>query len=205
LSASLIVEAAVQIADAEGLDAVSIRRIAAELDARPMSLYDHFESKDDLLAAMGDEVSAEVLVAAALPGHWRDALTLIARRTYALLVTHPWLVEVGRQQLRRLGPNATKSAEQFAEAVAGLNLDEAEMWTLVGTLNDYVLGHSYRKISAPAPETLEEVIGKEALVDAPELAGLPDWIRTRSSVERFEEGLAIVLDGIEAGIKEGSD
>jgi AcrR family transcriptional regulator len=200
LSPESITAEAVRIADAEGLDAVSIRRLAASLDARPMSLYDHLENKDQLLAMMGDAVVAEVLIPTSLPEDWREALTLIARRVYATLVNHPWLVLVGRQQYRRFGPNATKQAEQLAEAMRGVEIDPKEMWTLIGTMNDYLLGHSMRKISAPPPETLEEVVPKEALSDAPELAALPDWMRTRSSVERFEAGLRIVLDGIERQI-----
>ena len=62
LTAGLIVEAAIRIADDEGLDAVSMRRIAAELDARPMSLYDHIGSKEGLLSLMADEVVKECLV-----------------------------------------------------------------------------------------------------------------------------------------------
>jgi AcrR family transcriptional regulator len=205
LSPEVITRAAIRIADEEGLEAVSIRRVAAALDARAMSLYDHIGSKDELLALMGDAITGETIVPKPLPADWREALTLIARRVYATLVGHPWLVQVSRHQYRRFGPNATLGAEQLAEAVASLNLDATEMWTMVGTMNDYVVGHSGRIIAAPPPASHDEVVPEEALAQAPELAALPDWMRTRSSVERFESGLRIVLNGIEREVAEGSE
>jgi AcrR family transcriptional regulator len=196
LTAGAITDSAIGIADAEGLEAVSIRRIAADLDARPMSLYDHFDSKDDLLAAMADQVSGEVLVPPPLPEEWREALTAIARRLYAVMVTHPWLVfTFGR--LPRFGPNATKLAKQMAEAVATLPLEQEEVWTMMGTVNDYVLGHSLRAAAAPPPEEYDDAIPESEIAKSPELASLPKWLRSRASVERFETGLKIVLDGVE--------
>jgi AcrR family transcriptional regulator len=199
LSAEAITRAAIRLADAEGLDAVSIRRVAAELDARPMSLYDHFSSKDDLLARMAEEVVAGVLLEEPMPAEWRDALGGIARRLYAILVGHPWLVFVLPKR-RRFGANDAKQAEQLAQAMASLKLEPAEVWTLVGTVNDYVLGHSMRVVTAPGGVDLEDEIPGSDPVEAPELAALPEWLRTRSSVERFESGLRIVLDGIESGL-----
>jgi AcrR family transcriptional regulator len=199
LSAKAITRAAIRLADAEGLDAVSIRRVAAELDARPMSLYDHFSSKGDLLAMMADEVVAGILLEEPMPAEWREALGTIARRMYALLVGHPWLVFVLPNR-RRFGPNDAKQAEQFAQAMASLKLEPAEVWTLVGAVNDYVLGHSLRVATAPKGVDLEEEIPGSDPTKTPELAALPDWLRTRSSVERFESGLRIVLDGIESGL-----
>ena len=77
LTPETIVAAAIDIADAEGLDAVSIRRVAAKLDARPMSLYGHISSKDDLLASMADRVTEEMLVRKPLPEDWREAIALV--------------------------------------------------------------------------------------------------------------------------------
>jgi AcrR family transcriptional regulator len=196
LTAAAIIAAAIRIADAEGLEAVSIRRIAAEIDARPMSLYDHFESKESLLSSMADEVVGEVLVDPPLPDDWREAITRNSRLLYGMLVRHPWLIEVTSRQ-PRFGPNSEKQAAQLAEAMSGLSLESAEMWVLVGTVNDYVLGHSLRAATVAKPEDLDDVIAELAIEAVPELSSLPDYLRTRASVERFEAGLAAVLDGIE--------
>ena len=82
LTRSDVVQAALDIADAAGLEAVSIRRVAAALDVRPMALYSHIASKDDLVALMLHEVSGRLIVPEPLPGDWRAALRLIARRAY---------------------------------------------------------------------------------------------------------------------------
>lgn len=196
LTAEAIVAAAITIADEEGLEAVSIRRIASEIDARPMSLYNHFESKDALLASMADEVVGEVLVDPPLPAEWRQAITEISRLLYRMLVRHPWLIAVTSRQ-PQFGPNSEKQAAQLAEAMSGLSLESAEMWVLIGTVNDYVLGHSLRATTVAKPEDLDDVIAEPAIEAIPELASLPDYLRTRASVERFEAGLRAVLDGIE--------
>ena len=74
LSRADVVAAALALADAEGLEAVSIRRVAAELGVRPMALYTHIASKDDLVALMLHEMSGELLVPEPLPDDWREAL-----------------------------------------------------------------------------------------------------------------------------------
>ena len=198
LDAAKIVGAALRIADEEGLEAVSIRRIAAALDARPMSIYDHFESKDELLGAMLDEAVADVLAPEPLPGEWREALAMIARRTYATMLAHPWIVAVSSRG-PRYGPNSTATARQAARAAAGLELEPAEMWAVVGTINDYVLGHALRTTAVPRGD-LADMIAADELAATPELASLPESLRTRGSVERFEAGLEIVLDGVEKRI-----
>jgi AcrR family transcriptional regulator len=187
----------VRIADAEGLDAVSIRRLAAELGARPMSLYDHFASKDDLLDSMMEEIVLEVLVPGSLPPDWRSALQAIARREYATFIRHPWMPALFGQR-SRIGPNAQRFARQAAAATSSLPLGEDERWTMFGIVNDYVLGHSLRAVASPPDHgDLEDLIPDADLVVSPELASLPANIRSRASVERFEIGLDSVLDGLE--------
>jgi AcrR family transcriptional regulator len=192
-----ITRAALRIADAEGLDAVSIRRLAAELDARPMSLYDHFASKNDLLDSMMEEVALEVLVPGLLPQDWRPAAQAIARRSYATFVRHPWMATLfGRRP--RFGPNSQKCALQAAAATSSLPLAEDVRWTVFGILNDYVLGHSIRAVAGPSDlKDLDDLIPDADLAAAPELASLPASIRSRGSAERFEIGLESVLDGLE--------
>jgi AcrR family transcriptional regulator len=196
LSPERITETAIRLADAEGLEAVSIRRVAAELDARAMSLYDHFASKRDLLAAMADEVVGEMLVSQPLPDGWREAVAVSARTMYAAYARHPWAIFVTAERLRP-GPNSVKLAKQMARALATLPLEHGGVWQLQGIVNDYVIGYSFRTVGTVNPEDMEAAIAATDVVEFPELAALPDNLRTRSSIERFELGLQTVLDGIE--------
>ncbi|HET6996992.1 MAG TPA: TetR/AcrR family transcriptional regulator [Solirubrobacterales bacterium] len=196
LSPEAITEAAIRLADAEGLDAVSIRRVAAELDARAMSLYDHFASKRDLLASMNDEVVGEMLVSQPLPEAWREAVAISARKMFAAYARHPWAIFVAAEQLGP-GPNAIKLAKQMARGVATLPLEDGDVWQVQGIVNDYVIGYSFRTVGTVNPEDMEAAIAATDVVEFPELAALPDNLRTRSSIERFDLGLQTVLDGIE--------
>jgi AcrR family transcriptional regulator len=196
LSPEAITEAAIGLADAEGLEAVSIRRVAAELDGRAMSLYDHFAGKRELLASMTDEVVGEMLVSQPLPDAWRDAVAVSARKMYAAYARHPWAIFIAAERLGP-GPNAIKLAKQMARGVATLPLEHGDVWQVQGIVNDYVIGYSFRTVGTVNPEDMEAAISATDVVEFPELAALPDNLRTRSSVERFDLGLQTVLDGIE--------
>src|SRR3954471_20963784 len=89
-----IVAAAVRIADAEGVDAVSMRRLADELGVATMTPYTHVESKDELIDLMRDAVAAEMLLPEPLPDDWRTALRAIAHKTKDALEAHPWSLDV---------------------------------------------------------------------------------------------------------------
>jgi AcrR family transcriptional regulator len=196
LSAETIAAAAIRLADAEGLEGVSIRRVAAELDARPMSLYDHFAGKRALLDSMNDEVVGEMLVSQPLPEAWREAVATTARTMYAAYARHPWAIFVAAERIAP-GPNAVKIAKQMARALATLPLEHGDVWQVQGIVNDYVIGYVFRTVGTVDPEDMEAAIARTDVVEFPELAALPDNLRNRSSIERFELGLQTVLDGIE--------
>ncbi len=184
------------MADAEGLKAVSVRRVAAELDARAMSLYDHFASKRELLASMADEGVGEMLASEPLPPDWREGVAVSARKMYAAYARHPWMIFVTAERVRP-GPNGVKLAKQMARALAALPLEHEDVWQVQGIVNDYVIGYSFRTVGTVTPEDMEAAIVASDVVEFPELAALPDNLRARSSIERFELGLQTVLDGIE--------
>jgi hypothetical protein len=116
-----LVAAAVALADREGLAAVSIRRVAAELAVRPMSIYTFIRSKDELLDLMAEAVVSEVLVKHTLPNDWRAAVETMAIQSHDVFIAHPWLAAVS-QQRPDLGANALHHAEQLLAAIAPLGL-----------------------------------------------------------------------------------
>lgn len=196
LSPEAIVAAAIRLADAEGLEAVSIRRVAAEIDARAMSLYDHFASKQDLLVAMADEGVGEMLASRPLPSAWREAVAVSARKMYAAYARHPWMLFVHTERARP-GPNGVKIAKQMARGLSTLPLEHEDVWQVQGIVNDYVIGYAFRIVGTVNPEDMEAAIAASDVGEYPELATLPDNLRARPSIERFELGLETVLDGVE--------
>lgn len=196
LTRAAIVQAAIDLADSDGLDAVSIRRVAAELGARPMSLYSHIAAKDDLLALMLDEMSGRLLVPEPQPDDWREALREIARRSYAVYVAHPWMVQaLGRGT--RVGPNIVRRGEQSAAAVAGLELDPADAWVALSIVHEWTLGHALHVVTLREDGQLERRLRDADPGDFPRMSRVFGDGRVRSQDTAFERALDAILDGIE--------
>src|SRR5882757_3524996 len=119
LSRERIVQAAIQLADADGLDAVSLRKVAAALDVGPMRLYGYIGTKEELLDLMVDAVHAEIRPT----GHgWRAVLRSLAETIRQTAHHHEWLADLlgGRPQL---GPSTLASGEAVLAAMGGLDLN----------------------------------------------------------------------------------
>ncbi|MEU9854589.1 TetR/AcrR family transcriptional regulator C-terminal domain-containing protein [Streptomyces sp. NPDC047974] len=140
LTLSRIVAAAVTVADAEGLTAVSMRRVAAELGVATMSLYRHVADKDDLLVRMMDAAIAERPLPADPPPGWREPLDVAARQLWGLFRAHPWLAPA--MSLTR--PQLITSAMVYSEWVLGSlhrhGLDDQSAFTAHLTLLNYIRG-----------------------------------------------------------------
>jgi AcrR family transcriptional regulator len=194
LRRAAIVRAAIGLADAEGLDAVSIRRVAAALGARPMSLYTHIASKEDLIALMLNEAVADVLLPEPLPEAWRDALREIAYRSYRAFLAHPWSLEaLGRGQ--RIGPNLLRHGEQSAAAVAPLGLDRDDAWRVLRLVDAYTIGQA---VTAANLDRVRDLPWPEPDPEThPNLAQTGFGERLPDPPDAFEVGLETVLDGVE--------
>jgi AcrR family transcriptional regulator len=148
LSRERIVAAALALADADGLAAVSLRKVAAELDAGPMRLYRYVATKDELLDLMLDAVYGEISIRRPPGAHWRAALRSLATRTRGAALRHEWFADLlgGRPHL---GPNALAYGEATLSAVYGApgfgDVDAAQ--EVAGALNAYVVGAIRREVA----------------------------------------------------------
>ncbi|AIA06617.1 TetR/AcrR family transcriptional regulator [Streptomyces noursei] len=137
-SRARITEAAVRIADAEGLEAATMRRIAAEIGAGAMSLYRYVPSRDDLIELMADWLMGEIDVTGIPSGDWRADLTRYADGVRAMWLRHPWIATVHRS-LPSYGPNQLLLIERVMGALdAHVSIDEN--LCLMAILNGYVEG-----------------------------------------------------------------
>lgn len=123
LSRDHLLRAAIEIADAEGLEAVSMRRLAAHLGVGPMSLYRHVANKDELLVEMADRAFGEIDLPAIGPEGWRARLELAARRQWALCRKHLWLPRTISFTRPLLAPNMMAQTEWTLRALDGFGLD----------------------------------------------------------------------------------
>lgn len=130
LTLAAIIDAAVAIADAEGLDAVSMRRVAERLDVGAMSLYTHVPGKGELTDLMFDTVAGELYTdvdePSRQPGGWREAVRFIARRNWDRYERHPWLLHLGHAR-PVMGPHVSRNYEAELRPLDGIGLTDIEM------------------------------------------------------------------------------
>jgi len=140
-----IAAAAVKIADAEGIEAVSMRRIAGELGSGATSLYRYITKKDELL----DLMSEAVLEVERLPkpsGNWRADLRKIAYHMRAMSLRHPWTVGISTSR-SALGPNTLRCLELTLRVIDNLGLDIDEMLVISNMLFTFVRGYAAGEIA----------------------------------------------------------
>jgi AcrR family transcriptional regulator len=218
LSRQEIVAAAIKVADAEGAGAISMRRIARELNAGAMSLYWHVASKDELLDLMLDAIEAEQEFPAPT-GDWRADLRAIAVTQRAVLHRHQWLMDFigGRPPL---GPNTLRNLERALTITDKLGLDIRTAISVLGSVSTYVMGAVLRDFRESMVDRRdEEAKSRMTAAELNEILAThverlratgrfphflrifdenidPDAAETRDA--RFEFGLDCLLDGIAA-------
>lgn len=141
-----ITAAAIALADAEGIDAVSTRRVAAALGTGTASLYRYLDRKEDLFDLMTDAVDGEDGPPPPPTGDWRADLRAIAHRTRQAMHRHPWMaaLAIGRPSM---GPNSLAVTEQALAAVEPLGLDPDGALTAVETVASFVRGYVIRELA----------------------------------------------------------
>jgi AcrR family transcriptional regulator len=218
-----IAETAISIADAEGFEAVSMRRIATELGAGTMSLYHYVRSKDELVALISDSIMSEMVIPDdELPDGWREGMAEIARRTLAIFRRHPWIIEhMGEGDPDSTGPSVLRHVEQTMAVASRSGLDVEGQFELAAIVDDYVFGHAMRAYHGArfGPEGdaksrldamvayLTEQLGSgeyphlQAIAGDDPAAGFARIGHLTSDEDRFERGLQRVLDGLEVWIR----
>ena len=155
LSPDAIRRAGLEIIDADGLEELSMRRLADRLGVRAASLYNHVRTKDELIALMDDAIMSEALIPAEeFPTHWYDALAAVAERTWDVLMRHPWALR--SLQNAPIGPNAMRHFEQSLAALADTGLAAPAKFALVTAVDDYVHGNVFRVAEFRATATPPE-------------------------------------------------
>jgi AcrR family transcriptional regulator len=214
-----IAQAAIEIADAEGFEALSMRRVAKELGAGTMTLYHYLATKDELLALVDDAIMGEIVVPDdELPDGWRDGMREIAHRTKNAFVAHPWTIDMPDSSDG--GPNSIRHFEQSLAVMAKTNLPREECNELILLVDDYVFGYVRRFISVQAaisgdaariaeehseaiaervqeldPETFPQI--NALFGDGDPREQLTKLMELGLDPGRFDRGLDLLLDGIE--------
>lgn len=143
LTIKAIVTAAMEIADSEGLDALSMRRVADRLNAGTMSLYTHIPSKTELVDLMMDTAYGEayqrVEEPSEQPGDWRDAMRFVARRNWELYLAHPWMLQTFTDR-PAIGPQVSIKYEAELRPLDGIGLSDVEIDAVLTLIITHVEG-----------------------------------------------------------------
>jgi AcrR family transcriptional regulator len=193
LNRAAILATALAVADAEGLDAVSMPRLARELGTAPMSLYRHVANKEALVDLMLD---AAVGPPPPLPdGSWRERLAAWARANLGVFRRHPWTLPLVTGP-RPMGPQECAWGESALRVIADSGVPADAMGPVLMLVNGYVRGAAVPAADrAPDPAVIErsgragELTLMVALLTAPHPGA-------GEAEAEFEFGLARVLDGI---------
>jgi AcrR family transcriptional regulator len=204
LSRERVAEAALELANSEGLDALSMRRLADSLGVGTMTLYGYFRSKRELLDAMVDAAISEP---GPSPPHggWRAELQTLLRDARRDLLRHPALVEI-RVRQPVLRPEALRFAEAGIRTLVGAGFDRREAALAFRLLFSYSFGFA---AFSPAEAVEEDRAAAAAALrslppeDYPELtAAAGEAAAAMGGEEAFEYGLERILDGLESRLSE---
>jgi AcrR family transcriptional regulator len=211
LSYERITKAAVELADADGIDAVSMRRVAAKLNAGAMSLYRYVESRDDLIELMADAVYGEA-VQSERTGDWRADLGAWAGLSREIALRHPWLVAQATTR-GAFGPNMLAMMESTLNLLDGHGLSGAQMIDLWATVQSFVQGHVLEELAAQrerqrtglTDDQWREQVGphlEKAIATGryPRLAQVFGEHRPENT-EAFDRRLELLLDGLAATLR----
>jgi AcrR family transcriptional regulator len=211
LSLDSIVEAAVRIADAEGLETLSMRRLASELGTGAMSLYRYVPGKTELLDLMLDRVQGESTEThnAAEAKDWREAVSLVAHGHLELYRRHPWLLKVS-QTRALLGPKTLRSLEVALTGLRGMTgFSDPEVISAIIAVQSFAMGIARTEIEAT--EAVEETgldhetfwKSQQPYLERAMVSGAYPMMASLSEdafddFDHFGFGLERLLDGFEA-------
>jgi AcrR family transcriptional regulator len=218
LTSSRIVQAAIRVADAEGLEAISMARVAAEAGTAPMSLYRHVSGKEQLLELMGDAAWGTPPPPQALSESWREGLSRWAWSMRRAATRHPWAARLPITSLPVL-PNQVAWFENALACMRDTGLSEARKASVIMLLSGYVRNLAVTEMdvaaairdSGLAPDAWMARYGTmlRELTDAEQFPALAAFLNAGvfdiadAPEDEFVFGLERILDGVAALIARG--
>lgn len=204
LSREAIVRKALEVLDEHGLQKLSMRKLAAELGAAPMSLYWHVPTKDALLELCLDEVYGDF--ARPEPGaDWETALRGMMHSLRHLALKHPWWVRnIG--EFATIGPNAVAMADAMLGSMRAAGLSVVEASRSVSTVSSFVIGFAIAEVNYSGSGRMDVAPPDTSKIAAlyrdqhPHYVEMLDEPSLWSIDGQFEFGLDCVIDGIRARV-----
>jgi AcrR family transcriptional regulator len=203
LSRETIVEGAIELIEAEGIGALTMRALAERLGASPMGLYRHVETKQELLGAIADHYLSEVDLPRTDELDWRETITQVSAALHEAFLAHPDLSEIlAVQHIDTI--TMFRATNVILDALTDAGLSGPEAVQALDVITNYAAGFTQRKAELRRRATAKEgrmhrlgELPEDEFATVRELSGeLVDL----DFQHGFEDGLALILDGIEARI-----
>lgn len=197
-----ILEAALAVVDAEGLEALTMRRLGHELGVEAMSLYRHVPSKEAVLDGIVELIVLEIEVPAVVDGDWQEATREVVRSYRRAAHAHPNAFPL--VSMRPLNtPEALRRLDANFEILRGAGFDEASAIVAFRTLASYTRGFALEEVTGRALGA--QPVGREDRIDPrdlaadefPRLAELAPWLVAPDREAEFERGVDLIVAGLE--------
>jgi AcrR family transcriptional regulator len=205
LSADQIARAAISIADSDGLAAVSMQRIAREVDVTTMALYRYFSSKAELIDLMIDIAGGPAPDLSAGSKRWRTKLEEWTRRCSSIYRNHPWFLQVATARWRTMGPNELAWLEAALRVLGGTGLPARQQREAFLVLIGLVRSNAeFTAATAHGPafehwlSVMAKLLGKHRDRYPSLIAAIDSGTFGPPSADGLEFGLKCILDGLES-------
>ncbi len=200
LTRERIIEAAVAIADTDGVDALSMRRLADEFGVGPMALYNHVENKDDLFDGMIDHVFASI----EFPDEemeWKELIRIVGSSAMQMFGEHPWVAMLLMQR-----GNTGPAALGFMDRVLGVfraagfsDQDTQHAWQMLAS---HTMGYAFQQAANPGMLTDEmarlQMTVLQMGAHLPHVVALAPLLAECDFEREYNWGLEIIIDGLDA-------
>jgi AcrR family transcriptional regulator len=201
LTRERILRAAIELADEDGIETLTMRRLGRRLGVEAMSLYNHVADKDDLLDGMGELISAEFEVPTGLPD-WKASIRSGARSAHEVLRRHPWASSVIESRARS-GPNRLRLLDATIGVLAGAGFPMPIVIRTLMALDSHTYGFTLQEQAwafpvEAAPE-MAAALAADLPAEYPNMAAMVAFVATTQpgTILEFEFGLDLLLDGLE--------
>jgi AcrR family transcriptional regulator len=216
LNRDVIVDTAIRLLDRDGLDGVSMRRVAEELGTGPASLYAHVANKDELLDLVHDRVMGDLDVPVADPDHWQEQLRTVAMDSFKLYEKHRDLARVSLANVPT-GPNALRIAEgmmaimlagRVPPKVAAFTVDRLALYIAADSFEGTLYTKMWLESGLSKEEFMENHFGRVRSFFMslppdrfPLITKHVDDLMAGTSEERFEFGLDMFIRSLQTYVE----
>jgi AcrR family transcriptional regulator len=203
LTRERVLRAAVKLADREGIEALSMRRLGQEVGVEAMSLYNHVRNKDDILNGMVDVVFSEIDLPS-IDAHWSEAMRQRAISARQALLRHPWAIGLMESRVQP-GPATLRHHDSVLRSLRTAGFSTEMAAHAYSVLDSYIYGFTLNELSLPFDDSaqVEEVAGNilqaNPAGEYPYLAEMAIEVAMKPGYDygnEFEFGLNLILEGL---------